>query len=894
MPAIPSRLEKPLRALLRLCAARVSPDLRDDIAMSAWDACADAGARGGSVAFARSALAEILDLLTLGLRLRSAPHVTQPSRAPNPGGSRMQPLDDIRRAVRRLRSNPGTLSLAVAMLALAIAVTTAMFTVLDALMLNPVPFRDAKRLTSVVIAKEKMFMPSAVPAALPALRDSGAFAAVEAAAQSPVVLEGADGLISQGGARVTPGLFDMLGVQPILGRSFARDEGRAGSEHRILLAEELWTTNFGRDPGIVGRTIRVSGIPTEVIGVMPAGFRFPYSNSTTWRPMDFGVPPPGMDRMRPSIYARMKAEMPVADALRVADASLRAVPGIAADEHAMFRPMAAGMVDPYSRRAVTALSVGVVLVFLVLCANAMNLMLTRLSARQREFGVCSALGASRARLIREAIAETALVGLAAALAGLALAAGLVQLAQSYLPAAFLSRTLTPVALSARALMATSILAIVAAAVCGIVPAWLATRVDASESLRGTSRGGTDVRGQRRLARGLLVVEVALAAALLAGAAQLVRTFVNLTRADRGLDAQGVITAWISLPEFAFKERAARQSFASALDERLRQLPGVQQVSLSLGVPPGGGSIYFSPARADRAPDAAEAPPEVRAVVHAYNVSPQFFELFRIPIVAGRTFATPAAEGDVILGEQFAKKLFPDGRAVGRSFTFAGHKTPYTVVAVAREIRSPSLDPLSDEPEMYHPMLVTRDGRAESFGGSQIMVALRCGSGCAGVDAVRRAILDLSAQAMIVRLGPMEAEYLKEIARPRAAAALAACFAIVALVASAGGLFGVLSAAVARRRREFGIRVALGIAPGRLSWLVLRQAFALSGVGLVVGIFGAWALSRALASLTFGVSPADPLSWAGVFGSLGLATLLAAWRPGRQAARIDPAELLRSE
>jgi putative ABC transport system permease protein len=664
----------------------------------------------------------------------------------------MRLTDDVKRAARRLRSNRGTLALAIGMLALAIGVTTAMFTVLDALMIRPVPFRDANRLTAVVIAKEKMFLPSAPATVLPALGASGAFAAVEGAVQSGIVIEGAEGLISKAGARVTPGLLSMLGVQPILGRGFTADEGRAGTEHRLLLSEELWTAAFGRDPAIVGRTIRVSNVPTEVIGIMPAGFRFPYSSSSAWRPIDFAAPPPGMELLRPMIYARLTAGMPEADVMRVADAALRAVPGVAADEHAMLRPIAAGMVDAYSRRAVTALSVGVVLVFLVLCANAMNLMLTRLSARQREFGVCSALGASRARLMREAIAETALVGVAAAVAGLAVAAGLVQLAQAYLPEAFLSRTLTPVALSARALVATSILALVAAAVAGIAPAWLATRVDASESLR-TSRGGTDVRGHRRLARGLLVAEVALAAALLAGAGQLVRTFVNLTRADRGLDAQGVITAWISLPEFAFKERASRQAFSSALDERLRQLPGVQQVSLSLGVPPGGGSLYFSPARAVKGADAGQAPTEVRDLIHAYNVSPQFFDLFKIPIIAGQTFSTPAAEGDVILGEQFAKKLFPEGSPIGRSFTFDGHKVPYTVVGVAREIRSPTLDPLSDEPEMYHPLVVVREGRAESFSGSQIMVALRCGAGCAGMDVIRRSILDLSAQAMIVRLGP---------------------------------------------------------------------------------------------------------------------------------------------
>jgi len=887
------RLERPVRRVLEWSASHVSAARREEIAGAAWDACVSAGHRGGSIAFAAATLAEITDLLSVPLRVRAGggPRITA-SRTPRGSrGPSMRFLNDIARASRRLRSARGTLALAVAMLALAIAVTTAMFTVLDALMLHPVPFRDAARLTAVVLGKENMWMPTSPSASLRAWRESGAFAGVEGAAQSSVVLEGGAGLVSAAGARVTPGLFDLLGVTPVLGRGFTADEGRAGTEARIVISEELWTTLFNRDPAIIGKQLRVSGVPHEVVGVMPAAFRFPYSTTMAWRPMDFSAPPQARERTRPMVYARQKSGVPETDALRIADTALHSVAGVEADEHAMFRPIAAGMVDEYSRRAVTALAIGVALVFLVLCANAMNLMLTRFSARQRELGVCSALGASRARLLQEALAETALIGIAAAAAGLALAALLVRVAVLYLPAALLTRTLTPVSLSPRAILATTILAALAAAIAGILPAWMATRIDAADALRGTTRGGTEARSHRRLARGLLVAEVALAAALLAGAAQLVRTFVNLTHADRGLNAEGVITGWIALPEFAFKERASRMAFASALEDRLKQLPGIQQVSLSGGVPPGGGALYFSPVRSD-APGAGD----IRAVIHAYNVSPQFFDLFGIRLLAGRTFSTPASPNDVIVGEQLAKKLWPDGRAVGRTFTIGGHPTPYFVVGVAREIRSPSLDPLLDEPEMYHPLVVEREGTAEAsaFGSGQIFVALRCGSGCPGVDAIGRSIRELSAQTLIVRLGPMEEEYLKELARPRAAAAVAAIFAVVALLASAGGLFGVLSAAVARRRREFGIRVALGIEPARLTRLVLGDAVRLAAAGLVTGVIGAWLLARALASLTYGVSPADPLSWAAVLGSVGASVLLAAWRPCVHAARVSPSELLRTE
>ena len=892
MPAGWHRMEHPVRRVLRWSAGRVSAARREEIASAAWLACEAAGRRHGTVAFAKAVVAEMSDQVSMPLRVRlgRAPRVTNVSTPSSFRGPSMRIVHDVARASRRLRSGKGTLALAIGMLALAIGVTTAMFTVLDALMLHPVPFRDASRLTSVVITDGPRFLTSSPAPALRAWRGAAGFSRVEGAMQAPVTLETPSGLMTKGAARITPGLTEMLGVQPILGRAFAADEGRAGTDDRILLGEELWVSLYNRDPGIVGRRVRVSGVPVEVVGVMPAAFRFPNANSQAWQPIDFDAPPPSLARARPRVYARLKPGVPEADALRLADAALKAGVPLEPDQRTGFRPIAAGMVDAYSKRAVTALAIGVGLVFLVLCANAMNLLLTRLSSREREFGVCSALGASRARLLGEALIETALIGVAAAAAGLALATWLVATANASLPAAFLSRTLTPVAISWRAIAATSLLGVLAVAIAGLTPAWMGTKVDASDALRGTARGGTAARSHRRLARGLLVAEVAFAAALLAGAAQLVRTFVNLVRADRGLNGEGVIGGWISLPDFAYRDRAGRIAFASSLEERLRALPGVTAVSMSAGLPPSTGTIYFGGVRSD-VPGAAELDDEI----NLYQVTPRFFSLFEIAFVEGGTFPEPAVPTDVILGERLARRLWPDGPAVGRTLTMGGN-VPYRVIGVVREIRNALLDPRLDPPEMYQPLVVERDGRVEAaaFGSGQISIALRAGASGPSLEAISTAIRDVSANAEIVTLGPMEDAYLKDLARPRAAAALGAVFAVVALLASAGGLFGVLNAAVARRRREFGIRVALGIEPRRLTRLVLRDAVGLAAAGLLVGVLGAWMLSRALVSLTYGVTAADPLSWAAVFGTLAVSVLLAAWRPCVHAARVSPSELLRTE
>jgi putative ABC transport system permease protein len=797
---------------------------------------------------------------------------------------------DLHRAWTRLRRGHTTFVLAVVMLALAIGLTTAMFTVVDALVLRPLPFRNAEKLTMVVPGAEgRVYMNAVRAPLLRAWRSSGAFAAIEGAIQSPVMFEGGNGLEVRSGARISPGLFAMLGVSPVHGRTFVEGEGRKGSDDRILISEEVWDSIYNRDPQILGRRIQVSGRVMEVVGIMPAGFRFPRSRTQAWMPADLGSPISGYEKASVMAYARFADGLPATDAQALADATAHAAGALPADQRTLFRPIAAGMVDTYARRAVRALAFGVGLVFLVLCFNAMNLMLTRFSARQREFGVLSALGASRARLLREALAETAMMGVAATAAGFLLGHLLVSLAVRYLPEVFLSNTLAPIEVSTRAMVATSILGLAAAAIAGIAPAWLATRVDAAESLRVVVRG-TESRSRRRLSRTLLIGEVALATTLLSGAALLVRTFVNLTNVDRGLNTHGVITGWISLPSFAFKDRPGRLAFASVLDDRLRQLPGVTQVTLSNGMPPGSGMIYFGSLRVHDPAREVEL-----GEVNMYNVSPQFFDLFGIRLRAGTTFSEAAHGDEVVLGERLAHALWPDGSAVGRTFTI-GSKDVRRVVGVANEIRTPLLDPRSDVPEMYFPLVVEHEGKAiaSALGSGEIFLALRCDESCPSLPVVREAIRSLSAQVLITQLGTMDEAYLKELARPRAAAALATLFGIVALLACAGGLFSVLSAAVVARRREFGIRVALGIEPSRLRRLVMSDAARLAMVGLAFGGFGGWVLGRSLASLAYGTGATDAQSWAAVSIVLGIALLGAAWRPATNATRVDPVALLREE
>lgn len=788
-------------------------------------------------------------------------------------------FDDVGHAWRRMRLRPGMIAAAAGMLGLGIGLTTAMFTIVDSLLLRPVPFRDANRLARLSMYTETGGRYAVSPAVLAAWQSSPAFESVEGVSPGTSLIEADGGLVSRTSARVSPGLFDMLGVQPIRGRLFSREEGRTGSDDLVLLSEDIWRTTYGADPAIVGARIRMDGRSMLVVGILPAGFRFPDWDTTVWTPIDYHAPRAALVDELPIAHVRFASNVPRADALRVATEAAHDADGSTAKMRAEPSLLAGVELNEYYQRAMPLLVGGVALVFLVLCANVCSLLLAQMTTRRHELGVCSALGASRGRLLRQALLESAVLGVLGALVGLALAWALVSVARGFLPEAFLIRTLNPVAIDLRTLLVASAAGALAILSAGLVPAWIGTRLEPAEAIRVTDRGGTDTKPVRHVTRALLVTEIALACMLLVGATLLVRSFINLARTDRGLDTRGVIAAWVSLPETDFADRVSRLVAASAIEEEVRSLPGVRQVAFSYGSPPGGGMKHFGCCWRSDLPGA----PSLDMEVDSSRVGPDFFDLYGIRLLRGRTFQLGEAESSVIVGERLAATLWPTQDPIGRSFWL--DREQFHVIGLAGEVSLPALDPHVDRPEFYLPF---------EMGGSDMSISLRCGDACPDIPLIRQRLLAASPGAEVWNIGPVEDEYLEQLARPRATAALAFAFAGIALVAAAGGLFSVQSYAVGRRRREFGIRTALGASPVQIRGLVLRDGVTVAVVGVGIGVVAAWGLGRALASLQYGVTLADPWSWTLVSGILAATTLVACWRPARQASRVDPVTLLREE
>lgn len=781
---------------------------------------------------------------------------------------------DVRHAGRTLAAHRGFTAAAAGMLALGIGIATAMFTIVDSLILRPVPFHAPGQLAHVWMGDDRGGRTSVHPEVIRRWRESPAFDGAESATTETVLLETGQTVVTRGMAVVTPGVFTLLGgVRPIQGRLFDAAEGSAGLDDRLLVSETVWRTLYGADPGLVGRSITVNGERLTVVGILPASFSFPSAQAVLWRPTDLRSKP----GERAIAYVRFTTAMPRDEALRLATEAAQA----ADTANAGLRPWVftlAGIDDDYSRRAVPLLAGGVGLVFLVLCANVCGLLLARLTTRQREFCMRAALGASRARLIRQAIVESCLLGALGVAMGAALAWALVSAARALLPEPMLLQTLNPLDLDARALAATSLAGVIATLASGLLPAWLGTRVDAGDSLRVVERSGTEARGARAVTRVLLVVEVAFACTLLVGATLLTRTFVNLVRADRGLVTSGITTLWLSLGDAAAKDPGARLALTRALEDELRSLPGVRNVVWSYGLPPGGGMTSFG----DWISDDPAVPP-VNMTLNRYVVSPEFFQLYEIPLAGGRGFTQADAYTDVIVSERLARTLWRDANPVGRSFRFL--KESFTVIGVAREIHLPAIDQRENPAEFYHPYTAAVNTP---------MVSVRCDPRCPDPAVFRQRLAATHAAVRVQSAKPAEQDFARQIARPRASAALAATFAAIAVLAAAGGLFSVLSYTVSRRRREFGIRAALGASRGAIRRVVLRDAAVITGAGLVLGGFCGGLLARALASLQYGITPYDPVTWSTVLVLLTITTLAAAWLPANAAARLNPLALLREE
>jgi predicted permease len=674
---------------------------------------------------------------------------------------------------------------------------------------------------------------------------------------------------------VTPGIFDLLGgVRPLRGRLFDPEDGRPGREHLALVTEELWRARYGADPALVGRTIAVDNQPLVVVGILPASFRFPRWNTAIWTPKHIA---PSDTSVQP--YVRFAPGVPRDEALRVATDLASAAQPLLTGARIAARPLGAGL-DPFYASAIPFFSGGVLLLFVVLCANVASLRLTTLAGRATEFGTLAALGASRSRLVRQTMLECALIGAIGCLAGLALAWALIAMARVGLPGAALVHSLAPLTINARALLVTSMAGLAAVFGVGVIPALTATRIDVT-SLLHSGRGGTDPPRVRRATRVLLVGQFALSCTLVIGAALLARSFVNLVRADRGFDPDNVLVGDVSLDPRALPSPALFDAAARAVEDSARTLPGIRSVTWTYGTPPYGGVQ----SDAELIPDMPGAAP-IAMRVYRFIVGPDFFETFKVPILRGGTFDA-SDRASILIAERLAQALWPGENPIGRQVTFSEgrDRATSTIAGVVRDLHFPSLDPRADAPQIY---------QQYRSGGARRMLSLGCDARCPDPSLVWRRVAGAHPSVRVHSVRLLDATYTAELVRPRAASALAVVFAVTALLASAAGLFSLLSHTVARRRREFGIRGALGATPAEVRRLVWREGITVALPGTALGwLAGAW-LARTLSSFLFRMSPLDPLSLVVVAVVLTSAVVAASWAPVRSAGRMAPVRLLREE
>ena len=803
--------------------------------------------------------------------------------------------NDLIYALRGLRRKPLFTLVAVFTLALGIGANSAIFTVVNAVLLRPLSYPSPERLMMLWTYNPRQGFDKDV-STYPNFDDwrrlSTSFEVMSAYFGRDFTLTEAGDPVQIRGAVVTPGFFEALGIAPALGRTFGAREGMAGSERVAILRHDLWRTRFGGDPAAVGRSIVLNGVTHELLGVMPASFAHP-EDAQVWTPLApseqfadlmqsrgsfwlqaIGRLKPGVDR------GRAQGEM---DA--IASALERQYPDVNAGIGVRLVPLHDEIVGDV-RQSLLILLGAVGLVLVIACANVANLLLTRGASRQKELAIRAALGAGRKRLLRQMLTESLVLAIAGAAAGLVLAAWAIDALHSLAPSNV--PRLTGIRIDTPVILYTSLAALISGVLFGMAPALQAGVTSTGEFLKEGGRAGSEGSRGRRLRSAVAIVEIAVALVLLIGAGLLVRSFVAMNRVELGFDPRNILALRVDLPDARYPQSAQVTAFYDDLASRLRALPGAESVGL--------GSSVLLPALPQSATLSVQGRPpldaSVRNVPVPYDsITPGFFTTLRIPLIRGRLFTeadNSTARRVVVVNESLVRRFFPDGDALGKNVTFGNpvdSGTQWaTIVGIVGDTRRGGVD---REPwaEVYYPLAQAPDTR---------MYALirTTGDPVGLMRPAQAAVWAIDRNQPIHSARTVNAILAASQANRRFTTALLALFSMVALALAAIGIYGVIAYSTAQRTQEIGLRMALGARRVDVLAMVLKEGVMIGVAGLTLGTAAALGLSRFTSTLLFGVGARDPLTFVVLPLGLFLVAVLATFIPAARAIRISPMEALR--
>jgi predicted permease len=817
-------------------------------------------------------------------------------------------LQDFRHAARSLMRTPGFTLAAVVALALGIGANSAILSVVNAVLLRPLPYENPERLVTLL---NKGYNPVAPANFLDWRRQNRSFERMGAAEYWTTTITGVDEPEKLYALHLTSDIFPMLGVQPMLGRVWSANEGARGNDREVVISHALWARRFAADSGVVGKKVVLDGNPYAVIGVMPAAFGFaPFwaTKAELWAPLALDAR--ANDRGGGSL--RVFAKLNRGVSIESARAELSAItsrleqefPGTNRDVRVTdLTTQVVGDV----RTPLLVILGAVAFVLLIACANVAHMLLARAARRRREMAVRVAIGASRARMIRQLLTESVLLAAIGGAAGAILARLGVRLLAAR-GAASIPRAAT-IALDGRVLLATAAITLVTGIAFGLAPALRASSADLSSSLKEGERGSTEGGRGNRTRDMLIASEFALALMLLVGAGLLVRSFAAMQSLDPGYDPSNVLTMVVPVTGTSSSAAGKRAAFYDALLADIRSMPGVQSASAVNHIPIGGDSWGF-PFRVEGRPD----PRPGDFPIASYKVVlPGYFQTMRIPLVAGRDLNASddlRAPGVVVVNEYLAHQYWPGENAIGRRISFSkdstGHPAWLTVIGVVHNTIHGDWT-ASPEEEAFLAFNQERDYLANPAGHFSYMtlaIRMSCGTGgargaaAATCDAarltpqIRSAVRALDPNVPLAEVQTMRSLVDGATARERFYLLLLAAFAVVAVALAAVGIYGVMSYTVTRRTHEIGLRLALGARPGQLLAHVVREGMTVAAIGSAIGIAGALAISKLMATLLFGVKPTDPLTFVAVAATLGVVALVACYIPARRATKIDPLSALR--